>query len=296
MMPQQPWYRLCHRLIWIGTIGLTGVAFSLPGLAQVPRPPITPGKPKPLYRPVASPKPPQRAPVRPVRRLTFTPPPPPKTGRARVTRGAATRSGSCPAVATPLTALVPTYTLPGGAMIGLQQTVDPHPNLWFYLPYDLTSDRPAELRLEQPSQGSRYVTQRTVLRLTGVRAGIIGIQVPETEPSLEVGDTADWTFVVLCDPEDASSNKFVNLSVQRVELHRSLQRQVSGSSGFDRVDLYSRAGLWENTLTALASLSQVAAGDELAANWAELLRAIGAPTELSQQPVHWLSSRSKHNP
>lgn len=296
MMPQQPWYWPCRRLIRIGTIGLTGVAFSLPGLAQAPRPPVAPDNPS-LNRPATPSRAPRRPPASPPRRLTFTPPPPPKTGRARVTRGAATRSGSCPAVATPLTALVPTYTLAGGTVIGLQQTVDPHPTLWFYLPYDLTGDRPAELRLEQAAQGPRYVTQRTVLRLTGVKAGIIGVQVPETEPALEVGATANWTFVVLCDPEDASSNKFVNLSVQRVELRRSLQRQIKGSSGVDRVDLYSRAGLWENALTTLASLPREAASNhELATHWADLLTAIGVPTELSQQPVYWLSSRSKNNP
>lgn len=295
MMPQQPWYSPCHRWIQIGTIGLIGIAVSLPGLAQAPRPAAAPGTP--LYRPVTPSKLPRRPPVRPPRRLTFTSPPPPKTGRARVTRGAATRSGSCPAVATPLTALVPTYTLSGGAVLGLQQTADPHPTLWFYLPYDLTTDRPAELRLEQPAQGTRYVTQRTVLRLTGIKAGILGIQVPETETPLEVGATADWTFVVLCDPADASSNKFVNLSVQRVELRRSLQRQINGSSGFDRIDLYSRAGLWENALTTLASLPQETTdNNELASNWADLFRAIGAPTELSQQPVHWFSSKNRNNP
>jgi hypothetical protein len=192
-----------------------------------------------------------------------------------------------------LIALVPTYKLTTGEVMGVQQTTSSYPTLWFYLPYSLTPERPAELRLEVPATG-KYVTQKTVLRLTQAQPGIIGIQVPTVEGPMKIGQRTDWTFVVLCDTRDFSANKFVNLSVQRIEAPQSLQQQLANTLPIDQAVLYAGAGIWENALTTLATLrSQTPNQSDMIAAWAQLLGAINLPNDLIQQPVALLSTKTK---
>ncbi|MBL1178131.1 DUF928 domain-containing protein [Pantanalinema sp. GBBB05] len=295
MIIWRQWFWKCSQLMGIGTIVLIGVQSPFPGVAQTPKPVTRPTKPLVQPRQAPAPKPPVRTPSNRSRRLTFIPPLPPQTGRASVTRGAATRSGTCSSVPLPLTALVPTHTLTTGEVMGIQQTTSAYPTLWVYLPYELTPERPAELRLEIPATG-QYVTQRTVLRLTAVKAGIIGIQIPATEAPLKVGQRTDWTFVVRCDPNDFSANKFVNLSVQRIEVARSLQQQLAIATPIDRVALYAEAGIWENALTTLANLrQQFLKQSDLTADWAQLLGAINFSEDFSQQPISHPSTNAKNH-
>lgn len=295
MIIWRQWFWKCRRLLGIGAIGLIGMQSPLSSFAQIPKPAASPAQP--VIQPQRSPslKPSTRTPKQSSRRLTFIPPSPPKTGRANVTRGAATRSGTCSSVSIPLTVLVPTYRLTTGEVIGIQQTTSAYPTIWFYLPYDLTPERPAELRLETPTMGN-YVTQRTVLRLTQAKSGVIGIQIPATEAPLNVGQRMDWTFVVLCDPNDFSANKFVNLSVQRIEMPQSLQQQLAIAAPIKQVAVYASAGIWENALTTLATLRrQFPNQSDLAADWAQLLDAINLSKDLSQQPISYISTNAKNN-
>lgn len=291
MITWRQWFWQCSRLMGIGTIVLMGVQSSFPGFAQTPKPAASPTQP--IVKPGKAPDP--KPPVRRSRRLTFIPPPPPQTGRASVTRGAATRSGTCAPVPLPLTALVPTYTLTTNQVMGVQQTTSAYPTLWFYLPYELTPERPAELRLELPTTGD-YVTQRTVLRLTEAKPGIIGIQVPMTEAPMQVGQRADWTLVVQCDPRDFSANKFVNLSVQRIAVTKALQQQLAIAAPIDQVAIYTSAGIWENALTTLATLRQQSPNQsELATDWSQLLGAINLPEALTHQPISQVTTNAKNS-
>lgn len=217
------------------------------------------------------------------RRQIFTPPPAPKTGQARNSRGTATRSGACPVVEIPLTALIPVYKTDAGDRVALGLTTSDYPTLWFYVPYAITAETPAELRLETPEPGTSATTQRTVLHLTQLSPGIVGIKIPPSEAPLQVGQQSDWTFVVHCKPNDTSTIKYAELSLKRVEPNTITNQAESKTKA--QITRYANAGLWENAFTLLAQLrSQSPQDAELADYWADLFQAIALP-ELATQPL-----------
>ncbi len=222
------------------------------------------------------------------RRRLFVPPKAPNTGRIGKSRGTATRGGGCPAVDTPLTALVPVYETKTGAKLPMGLTTSEYPTLWFYLPYALTLDRPARLVVETSELGTNYMTQQTVLEITNLKAGIVGIPIPKSQAPLQIGQRANWTLTILCNPQDAAANKYVDVSLQRVAADPTLQQQLATATLEQRVELYGAAGLWENTLTTLAQLRHAAPNDRtLAADWQDLLQTANL-SGLATQPMTYL--------
>ncbi|MGA7932216.1 MAG: DUF928 domain-containing protein, partial [Kovacikia sp.] len=123
--------------------------------------------------------------------------------------GGGDRSGSCPKSASSLTALAPLYKGEDGEHFILGSTVSAYPTLWFYLPYSVTETRPAELRIEE-HQG-QYIFDRTIATITQASVGVIGISLPPGKIApLEVGEPRYFKFVIRCDPQDSSANKFVS--------------------------------------------------------------------------------------
>ncbi len=262
--------------VWTRTLllGVTAIALSSP-FALLSAQASTSAQPKAISQ--------QQTDKNTRRQQLFTPPPAPNNGRAGVSRGTATRNGSCGKVDIPLTALIPTYqTAEGTVPAGL--TTSAHPTLWFYVPYEIKPERPAELRLETTDPATQAITQRTVLRLTQAQPGIVGVRIPASESPMTVGQRYDWTFVVQCDPKSTSANKFVELSLTRVQPVPLLAQQPPALSR-ERVVQYAAAGLWENAFTLLAQLRTQAPKDaQLARDWADLLQAIAVPN-LATQPI-----------
>jgi hypothetical protein len=154
-------------------------------------------------------------------------------------------------------------------------TTAEYPTLWFYLPYAITSDRPAELRREDPDPvDQNYVQQRTVLRLTNAPAGVIGVRLPATEAPLGINQSYHWTFVVLCDRQDTSTNQFVSGEIVRLTAQSNLMQQIRQTG--QRSHLYTQAGLWEDAITTLADLKRRSPNDsQLTAEWTNLLKTVG---------------------
>ncbi len=141
--------------------------------------------------------------------------------------GGGDRSGSCPKVNIPLTALAPLYKTKDGNQFTLGATASKFPTLWFYLPYQITEARPAELRVEERDANQDYIFDKTVLTLTNASPGIVGIRVPQNAVSpLPINGQHYFTFVVRCDPSDSSTNKFVSVSVERIPLTSALVTQL----------------------------------------------------------------------
>ncbi|MGV0029333.1 DUF928 domain-containing protein [Phormidesmis priestleyi] len=194
----------------------------------------------------------------------------PAAGRRR---GAAIRSGTCQAMNPPLTALIPLYQTAGGSFL-VSTTTGEYPTLWFYLPYAITPDRPAELRREDPDPTDpNYVQQQTVLRLTDAPAGVIGVRLPATEAPLEIDRSYNWTFVVLCDRQDASTNQFVSGAIVRLAAQSNLMQQIRQTGQQSR--FYTQAGFWEDAITTLADLKRRSPNDsQLAVEWTNLLKTV----------------------
>jgi Domain of Unknown Function (DUF928) len=207
-----------------------------------------------------------------VRAIFSRPSSAPAAGRRR---GAAIRSGTCQAMNPPLTALIPLYQTAGSSFL-VSTTTAEYPTLWFYLPYAITPDRPAELRRETPDPTDQnYVQQRTVLRLTDAPVGVIGVRLPPTEAPLGVNQSYNWTFVVLCDRQDASTSQFVSGSIVRLAAQSTLIQQLRQTDPKQRSRLYTQAGFWEDSITTLADLKRRSPNDsQLAAEWINLLKTV----------------------
>ncbi|KAM3108648.1 DUF928 domain-containing protein [Phormidesmis sp. 146-33] len=205
-----------------------------------------------------------------VRAIFSRPSSAPAAGRRR---GAAIRSGTCQAMNPPLTALIPLYQTAGSSFL-VSTTTAEYPTLWFYVPYAITPDRPAELRRDDPDPTDRnYVQQQTVLRLTNAPAGVIGVRLPATEAPLKIDQSYHWTFVVLCDRQDASTNQFVSGAIVRLTAQSSLMQQIQQTGQQSR--LYTQAGFWEDAVTTLADLKRRSSNDsQLTAEWTALLKTV----------------------
>jgi Domain of Unknown Function (DUF928) len=212
-------------------------------------------------------------------RMRYKLPPPPPTGNPVVTSGAGSRSpsGDCPAVAIPLTALVPTaaeHNLVWG------RTVETRPTVWIYLPYALTPHRPGELRLRTQDRAG-HSTNQTIVHLTQADPGIVGIRFPPSQ-SLAPNQLYYWSFVVRCDRQDASANQFVKAAIQRIP------RPAGSPPATDpnqTAAFAAAAGLWYDAITQLGELRRDRPQDPtVTANWTALLSDVGL-ARLAAQPI-----------
>ena len=186
-------------------------------------------------------------------------------------RGGASRTGSCPAVAQPLTALVPTNK---DSVWGLTTTANP--TLWFYVPYVLNADHPAEFALLDDR--NQYVYQTTLASAQTETTGIIEIALPSTV-TLEVGKPYRWALTVNC---GADSSVFVIGGIERVASPISIP--VDSTPSLDRASLYAENGIWFDALTILAELKQSKPNDAtIAAEWQSLLQSVTLE-DIANQP------------
>ncbi len=187
------------------------------------------------------------------------PPPPPGSGSPRGRRQGGASRGSCH---DDLTALVPQVE---GYVWGL--TAAQHPTLWFYLSSIPEADQRVEFVL-QDSDNS-YI-HRTEFPLTDLEVGIIGIEIPESSPGLEVDQTYLWTVTLNC---DSSAWVYVQGSLHRVEIETSLQDQVAQGTPIQQSLLYQSQGIWHEALTVLAKTRLDNPDSQVALQrWTELLQ------------------------
>ncbi len=193
-----------------------------------------------------------------VTRLSFTLPPKGAPGNRE---GAAGRD-SCTVVGKPpLTALVP------GTNIGL--TIAERPTFWFYVPYQANPRIPVEFSLTDDRENTVY---KATFQLTAT-PGIVGINLPQNTPGLEIGKRYRWELKIVCDPANLREFESVDGAVERVQLDESLKQKIERVNGRDRILLYAENGLWYDTLTNLIELRRQNPQDaQLTKDWEDLLR------------------------
>ncbi|MFQ3615983.1 MAG: DUF928 domain-containing protein [Cyanobacteriota bacterium] len=126
-------------------------------------------------------------------------------------------------------------------------TAAAHPTFWFYVPYAITSDEPAEFVLFDDQRRIMYRKQDIVL---SHESGIIGISLPDTAPALEAGRMYRWNFQTRCGGEVV----FVEGWIQRTELDSNLTAEIDRALPLDQAAIYAENGIWYDALTILGNL------------------------------------------
>ena len=208
-----------------------------------------------------------------------TPKPPgglsPISGR----RGGMGSRNDCPAVETPLTALVPvqervatskqTNTSTLVDVWGL--TISERPTFWFYVPY---TNMNAEFVLQDSEENEIYKNQNIALT---AKSGVIGISLPSTVTPLQVGKTYRWFLKIRCNQQQTTSVPiYVEGDIQRVNLNPILEQQLQeATDSRQKIAIYAANGIWFDALTALGQLRLTNSHDGfLAADWQSLLQSI----------------------
>jgi len=165
--------------------------------------------------------------------------------------GGASRGGDDLPVCQSLTALVPSTRevgRNGREYTGVWAlTAAAYPTFWFYIPYAVTSDEPAEFVLFDDQQRMIYRKQDIVL---SNEPGIVGIALPDTAPALETGRMYRWNFQTSCGGEVV----FVEGWIQRTELDPNLTAEIARAQPLDQAAIYAETGIWYDALTILGNL------------------------------------------
>lgn len=212
---------------------------------------------------------------------------------------AGTRSGQCPRVDKPLTALVPITQKTAGegqspstakttSQVVLGLTAKEHPTFWFYVPYALTSSRAVEFVLQDDKGNDIYQTK---FAPSETSPGIVGFELPSTVPPLEVNKMYHWYFLVYCNAEDPA---FVDGWVQRVAGNPSLKSPLEQATPQEIVAVYTKGGIWYDAVTSLAKLRHKTPEDAtLKEEWANLLESINLEA-IAPEPITTMLTAPKN--
>ncbi|MBD1999328.1 DUF928 domain-containing protein [Leptolyngbya sp. FACHB-541] len=200
----------------------------------------------------------------------------PRSGRSR---GGASR-GNCPNKPQTLTALVPNAATTNQEASPPDLTVSERPTFWFYVPYALSTERPAEFALLNDAGEYIYQTRVTDMADSG---GIVRIRIPDNAPALESSGIYSWTFQVLCEYSNPTD---IWGSVERIQLSSELETQLQQlTTPIDQAAFYAANGIWYDALNVLGDLYQTEHPDPaIAAGWASLLQSVGL-SAISTEPL-----------
>ncbi|MEG3899710.1 DUF928 domain-containing protein [Microcoleus sp. SVA1_B6] len=219
----------------------------------------------------------------PVALAKYTPPHNPSKPKETGTN--TTRSGGCEGNSSArLTALVP--------FSHVGETISGHPTFTWFVP-DRTS-RPLQFRLFSSTGQLLYRTEMQS------QPGIMSVALPSNLPQLSIGQSYQWQVVLVCDPDDPSSNVVAAAEIQVVGSAASLQTQLAAAqTPQQRIDLYAESGLWydaiaearkasetsQNQAAVLELLDALASSEaEPLKDWSERLRQIRAIEQQRQPP------------
>jgi len=129
------------------------------------------------------------------------------------------------------------------------RTLSDYPTFFFYLPQ--THAELAEFILEDENGNQIYQQDLTIKNLSGV----IGVSIPANTnlPPLEVGKSYTWLFLLVCDPEDRSSDQLERGIVRRVEVSANILRELENADPRQKTFIYAQNGIWQDALSNLAA-------------------------------------------
>ncbi len=162
------------------------------------------------------------------------------------------------------------------------QTVSPHPTFFFYVP-----------ETAKPLQGLEFVlwdeqTDKTVYKKTiksVTQGGIVSINIPTDQPSLEPEKQYTWGFSMVCDFANRDQDWYLDGKINLVT-NENLSSQIEQTTQpLEQVVLYATAGLWENAVSILANLRRQNPDDsQINKYWVDLLTSVDLQA-VAQEPL-----------
>lgn len=133
------------------------------------------------------------------------------------------------------------------------QTVSTRPRFAWFVPH--AQSLPLEFYLYEYRPDANPATKspqkRQIFKTTLQSApGVMSLQLPDSEPELEIGSRYQWQVVLLCDPNHPSRAVVANAEIEVVPLPWTLNAALTGvSDRLLRADLYAESGIWYNALS-----------------------------------------------
>jgi hypothetical protein len=182
------------------------------------------------------------------------------------------RGQNCVARNQRLTALMPKSNL--------SLTTVSNPTLYFYIP----ENQARQLELVITDEQEQQVYKQNYKPIGN--SGVVGIPLPAN--TLKKSQTSyRWSFSMICNTEDRSSDKLVNGAIERVN-NSTVLSKVEKATPQERLSIYAEAGIWQDLLHTLAKLRYSDPQDTaLKADWESLLMSQGIEfdEQLAQAPL-----------
>lgn len=153
------------------------------------------------------------------------------------------------------------------------QTIAESPTLWFYNPYAPSAIHSLEFELWD--ENNHLIAQDSNIPIPSA-PGIIRYRIPV---SLNSGQTYRWYFLLRFDPNNPSLDEQVSGRIQRITLSAQQMRQLQTASPMQQAQQLAEAGIWYDTLVALAQTYPI--HPEI---WSNFLQTVGLQS-VSAEPL-----------
>ena len=161
-------------------------------------------------------------------------------------------------------------------------TVD-RPTFWVNLPP--TSARQAILLIKKGSDPDwhQLVTHsQQSIDLMG-KAGLIGIELSQDAPALEIGEEYQWIVALVCGNQPNPNDPLITAGIERIDRSQINRNVPTTITKLDRASLYARQGIWYDALDILvAEKSSLTNWNDL---WVKYLQSGGLSDEIANKPV-----------
>jgi Domain of Unknown Function (DUF928) len=158
-------------------------------------------------------------------------------------------------------------------------TLEAHPTLFVYIP---ATQKATQLYFALRDEAGKGLYQ-TWIPLSQT-AGIVSINLPDSAPALEVGQTYHWSVGLGCQPAQTDMPS-VTGSIHRIASTDPLADGAIEEPSLQQAAAYARAGIWYDTLDRLVQLRTAQPDNaSLATEWTHLLSSVGL-TEIATQPI-----------
>lgn len=144
------------------------------------------------------------------------------------------------------------------------------PTLWFYIPAQEQSGVIAELVLLDENAQALSIDSIEL----PAESGIMGIQLSQP---LAVGQTYQWVFSILQQPNSPAENPTVEGRLHRVSPEPTLTTALNAADSLQgRAQVLSEHGIWHDALDTVAQMRSLEPNDAIAqASWVSLLSSVG---------------------